>query len=345
MTQEPDRAPAAPGVGDPRHQEIVRVEGLHVHFPLRRGVLIQRRVGSIKAVDGVDLALERGGALGLVGESGCGKSTTALAILRMLEPTAGRIAFEGRDITHSSQDEMRPIRRRMQMVYQDPYGSLNPRMKVRDIIGEPLEVHGLAGDPPTYAERVAELIAMVGLLPDMADRYPHEFSGGQRQRIGIARALAVNPTLIICDEPVSALDVSIQAQVVNLFIELKERLSLTYLFIAHDLAVVRHVCERIAVMYLGRIVEIARREELYKRPLHPYTQALLAAIPVADPELEARRPRAIVTGEVPSALNPPAGCRFHPRCPQAMDQCRRIDPGLTDLGQGRSVACHLFSAQ
>jgi len=344
MTQELDRAPATPGVGDPGCREILRVEGLHVHFPVRKGLLM-RRVGSIKAVDGVDLVLERGGALGLVGESGCGKSTTGLAILRMLEPTAGRIVFEGRDITHSGRDEMRPIRRRMQMVYQDPYGSLNPRMKVRDIIGEPLKVHALAGDAPTYAARVAELIAMVGLLADMAERYPHEFSGGQRQRIGIARALALNPSLVICDEPVSALDVSIQAQVVNLFIELKERLSLTYLFIAHDLAVVRHVCERIAVMYLGRIVEIARRDELYKRPLHPYTQALLAAIPVADPELEARRPRAIVTGEVPSALNPPSGCRFHPRCPQAMDQCKRIDPALIDLGEGRSVACHLFSAR
>ena len=343
MTQKLDRAPAALGVGDPRYRNILRVEGLHVHFPVRRGLLM-RRVGSIKAVDGVDLVLERGGALGLVGESGCGKSTTGLAILRMLEPTAGRIVFEGRDITHSGRDEMRPIRRRMQMVYQDPYGSLNPRMKVRDIIGEAYVIHGIG----TSAERprmVAQMLERVGLLPDAMDRYPHEFSGGQRQRIGIARALALNPSLVICDEPVSALDVSIQLQVVNLFMELKERLSLTYLFIAHDVAVVRHVCERIAVMYLGRIVEIARRDELYKAPLHPYTQALLAAIPVADPELEARRPRAIVSGEVPSALNPPSGCRFHPRCPQAMDQCRRIDPALLDLGEGRSVACHLFSAR
>jgi oligopeptide transport system ATP-binding protein len=325
-------------------EELLRVEDLKVHFPLRKGVLIQRQVGSIKAVDGVSFALARGDTLGLVGESGCGKSTTGLAILRMLEATAGRIVFEGRDITHTGKVEMRPIRRRMQMVYQDPYGSLNPRMKVRDIVGEPLEVHGLAGDAAAYAERVKELIAMVGLLPDMADRYPHEFSGGQRQRIGIARALALNPRLVICDEPVSALDVSIQAQVVNLFMELQERLSLTYLFIAHDLAVVRHVCDRIAVMYLGRIVEIARRDELYKSPLHPYTEALLAAIPVADPEVEARRPRTIVTGEVPSALKPPSGCRFHPRCPRAMDRCKTVDPPLIDLGAGRSVACHLHTA-
>ena len=325
-------------------EEILRVEDLEVHFPLRKGIVIQRQVGIIKAVDGVSFALARGDTLGLVGESGCGKSTTGLAILRMLDPTAGRIVFEGRDITHTGKERMRPIRRRMQMVYQDPYGSLNPRMKVRDIIGEPLQVHGMAGDADAYAERVAELIAMVGLLPDMAERYPHEFSGGQRQRIGIARALALEPSLIICDEPVSALDVSIQAQVVNLFMALQERLSLTYLFIAHDLAVVRHVCDRIAVMYLGRIVEIARREELYKAPLHPYTEALLAAIPVADPEVEARRPRTIVRGEVPSALKPPSGCRFHPRCPQAMDKCKTVDPALVDLGGGRSVACHLRAA-
>jgi oligopeptide transport system ATP-binding protein len=329
------------GVG----KEILRVEDLEVHFPLKKGIIIQRQVGTIRAVDGVSFALARGDTLGLVGESGCGKSTTGLAILRMLEPTAGRIVFEGEDITAHDKERMRPIRRRMQMVYQDPYGSLNPRMKVRDIVGEPLQVHGVAGSSAAYRDRVDRLIAMVGLLPDMAERYPHEFSGGQRQRIGIARALALEPSLVICDEPVSALDVSIQAQVVNLFMSLQEQLGLTYVFIAHDLAVVRHICDRIAVMYLGRIVEIASRDELYKSPLHPYTEALLAAIPIADPEVEARRPRAIVRGEVPSALRPPSGCRFHPRCPKAMDKCKTIDPTFTDLGSGRAVACHLHAAE
>jgi oligopeptide transport system ATP-binding protein len=287
--------PAAPA----KAGEILRVENLKVHFPLLKGAVIKREVGTIKAVDGVSVALRRGDTLGLVGESGCGKSTTGLAVLRMLAPTAGRILFEGRDITHYDKTRMRSVRRRMQMVYQDPYGSLNPRMKVRSIVGEPLQIHGLDMDSTAYRQRVDDLIAMVGLLPDMAERYPHEFSGGQRQRIGIARALALEPSLIICDEPVSALDVSIQAQVINLFIDLQERLGLTYIFIAHDLAVVRHISDRIAVMYLGRIVEIAGRDDLYKRPLHPYTEALLAAVPVADPEVEARRPRAIIKGEVP----------------------------------------------
>ena len=328
-----------------RGDELLRVEDLSVHFPLTKGIVIQRRIATIKAVDGVSFTLNRGGTLGLVGESGCGKSTMGLAILRMQDPTSGRIVFEGEDITRHDKERMRPIRRRMQMVYQDPYGSLNPRMKVRDIIGEPLEVHGMAGDPTAYRQRVDELIALVGLLPDMAERYPHEFSGGQRQRIGIARAIALNPSLIICDEPVSALDVSIQAQVVNLFMELQERLHLTYIFIAHNLAVVRHISDRIAVMYLGRIVEVAHRDELYRSPLHPYTEALLAAIPVADPEVEARRPRAIIKGEVPSGLRPPSGCRFHPRCPRAMERCKSVDPALTDLGGGRAVACHLHGGQ
>jgi peptide/nickel transport system ATP-binding protein len=342
MTSELNGAAARlPALAAASGDEILRVQDLKVHFPLTKGIVIRRQVGTVQAVDGVSFALRRGDTLGLVGESGCGKSTTGLAVLRMLELTAGRILFEGEDITAHDKERMRPIRRRMQMVYQDPYGSLNPRMKVRDIVGEPLEVHGLAGDAAVYRERVDRLIALVGLLPDMAERYPHEFSGGQRQRIGIARALALEPSLVICDEPVSALDVSIQAQVVNLFMELQERLGLTYIFIAHDLAVVRHISDRIAVMYLGRIVEIAHRDELYKRPLHPYTEALLAAIPVADPEVEARRPRAIVKGEVPSAVKPPSGCRFHPRCPKAMETCKTVDPPLADLGGGRAVACHL----
>jgi oligopeptide transport system ATP-binding protein len=314
--------------------EILRVEDLKLHFPVRAGA-------TVKAVDGVSFQLRRGETLGLVGESGCGKSTTGLGVLRMLTPTAGRIVFEGVDITTFDQNRMRPIRRRMQMVYQDPFGSLNPRMRVRDIIAEPLQVHGATGGRAALRERVADLIAMVGLLPAMADRYPHEFSGGQRQRIGIARAVALEPSLIVCDEPVSALDVSIQAQVVNLFIDLRERLGLSYIFIAHDLAVVRHVSHRIAVMYLGRIVEIAGRDALYREPLHPYTMALLSAIPIPDPELEATRPRQIITGEVPSALNPPAGCRFHTRCPHVMDVCKREDPVLRGQAGGRAVACHL----
>ncbi|WP_454631450.1 ABC transporter ATP-binding protein [Bradyrhizobium cenepequi] len=320
---------------------LLRVDDLQVHFPVHKGAVFRKQVATVKAVDGVSFQLKRGETLGLVGESGCGKSTTGLAILRMLEPSGGRIEFEGRDITHSDKSSLRPLRRRMQMVYQDPFGSLNPRMKVRDIIGEPLEVHGLANDRKAFDQRIAQLMRTVGLLPDMADRFPHEFSGGQRQRIGIARALALEPALIICDEPVSALDVSIQAQVVNVFVELQQRLGMAYLFIAHDLAVVRHVSDRIAVMYLGRIVEIAARDEIYRRPLHPYTQALLAAIPVADPVIEASRKRIPVSGEVPSAMNPPSGCRFHTRCPLAMDRCRHEDPTLRDLGGGRAVACHL----
>ena len=325
-------------------EEILRVEDLKVEFPLTKGVVLQRQVGSVKAVDGVSFSLTRGETLGLVGESGCGKSTTALAVLRMLEPAAGRIVFEGEDITRHDAARMRPIRRRMQMVYQDPYGSLDPRMKVRDIVGEPLVVHGMARDKAKYVARVAELLQMVGLLPDMAERYPHEFSGGQRQRIGIARAIALDPGLLICDEPVSALDVSIQAQVINLFMDLQKRLSLTYLFIAHDLSVVRHISNRIAVMYLGRIVEIASRDELYSNPLHPYTKALLAAVPIPDPVLEAARPQQVIAGEVPSVLNPPRGCAFHPRCPMAEARCSEEEPQLRKAASGRTVACHLVAA-
>ena len=325
-------------------ETVLRVEDLKVHFPITSGVIVRRQVGTVKAVDGVSFAVGRGETLGLVGESGCGKSTTGLAVLRMLDITSGKVEFEGEDISSYDRARMRPIRRKMQMVYQDPYGSLNPRMKVADIVGEPLVVHGMADDQDKYRARVAELLKMVGLLPDMAERYPHEFSGGQRQRIGIARALALEPKLLICDEPVSALDVSIQAQVVNLFMELQERLDLTYIFIAHDLSVVRHISDRIAVMYLGRIVEVATRDQLYKNPLHPYTQALLAAVPVADPELEAARGQQIISGEIPSAMRPPPGCRFHTRCPQAMEVCKSVDPPMRTLADGRAVACHLHGA-
>jgi peptide/nickel transport system ATP-binding protein len=321
--------------------KILEVEALKVHFPVYGG-LLQREVGSVKAVDGVSFAVEEGETLGLVGESGCGKSTTGLAVLRMLPVTSGRIVFEGEDITQRSAGEMRPIRRRIQMVYQDPFGSLNPRMTIREIVGEPLEVHKLHGGRAERRERIIELLQMVGLRADMIDRYPHQFSGGQRQRIGIARALAVEPRLLICDEPVSALDVSIQAQVVNLFQELQEKLGISSIFVAHDLAVVRHVSQRIAVMYLGTIVEIASRDDLYAAPKHPYTRALMAAIPVPNPAIEATREHATIKGEVPSAQRPPPGCRFHPRCPHAMPICREQTPDLKREGQ-TAVACHLYS--
>lgn len=320
---------------------VLQVRGLKVHFPLFKGIVMRKQAGSVRAVDGVSFEVRKGETLGLVGESGCGKSTTGLAVLRMTPVTEGTIAFEGRDISSYNTAAMRPVRRRMQMVYQDPYGSLNPRMKVGDIIGEPLIVHGVQSSGDAYRTRIQELLRLVGLRPEMAERYPHEFSGGQRQRISIARAVALNPALLICDEPVSALDVSIQAQVVNLFQELQERLGLSYLFIAHDLAVVRHISHRIAVMYLGRIVEIATRQQLYREPLHPYTQGLLAAVPIPSPSAEALRPQQVILGEPPSVVNPPSGCRFHPRCPMAMKVCSEKDPELRALADGRSVACHL----
>ncbi|HKU44714.1 MAG TPA: ABC transporter ATP-binding protein [Polyangiales bacterium] len=325
----------------PHTDDVLQVEGLAVHYPVSQGFGFGKPALSVKAVDGVSFTLKRGETLGLVGESGCGKSTTGLAALRLLPLTRGKVVFEGRDITAWNKGQLRSLRRRMQMVYQDPYGSLNPRMKVRDIVGEPLAVHKLHSSARDYRDRVATLLQLVGLLPDMADRYPHEFSGGQRQRIGIARALAVEPSLIVCDEPVSALDVSIQAQVINVFVDLQARLGLSYLFVAHDLAVVRHVSHRIAVMYLGRIVEIASREDLYRAPLHPYTKILLDAVPVADASVEATRKRSVVAGEVPSALRPPSGCRFHTRCPMVMDVCKTRDPQLVSIGKNRVVACHL----
>ncbi len=326
---------------DSAASELLRVEDLCVHYPVTEGLVRQREVGAVKAVDGVSFHLRRGETLGLVGESGCGKSTTALAVLRMLTPTSGRIFFDGKDITALAGEPLRRLRRRMQMVYQDPFGSLNPRMRVRDLVGEPLIVHGAGRRSAEYRNRINELLDLVGLLPDMGERYPHEFSGGQRQRIGIARALALEPELVICDEPVSALDVSIQAQVINLLMDLQQELGLTYLFIAHDLSVVRHISDRVGVMYLGRLVETAPKQTLFANPRHPYTQILLGAVPVPDPAVESTREQPMILGEVPSPRNPPSGCAFHPRCPQAEDRCRDQRPQARRLGHEVRVACHL----
>ena len=320
---------------------ILEVKDLQVHFPVTEG-LLRRQVGSIAAVNGVSFHIKRGETFSLVGESGCGKSTTALSVLKMQSVTGGQIIFDGENITQHSPGQMRRIRQKMQMVYQDPFGSLNPRMKIGSIIGEPLRVHGLAGDKEQYHARISSLMKTVGLLEDMAERYPHEFSGGQRQRICIARALALDPKLIICDEPVSALDVSIQAQVVNLLMDLQERLGLTYLFIAHDLSVVRHISNRVAVMYLGKIVEEADRDTLFRTPKHPYTKALLAAVPEADPELEAQRAEQLIIGEIPSLRSPPSGCTFHTRCSQAVPTCKQYEPSPRTDGSS-TIACHLYT--
>ncbi len=320
-------------------RNLLEVRALKMHFPLTQGIIFQRQVGAVRAVDGVDFFVEKGETLGLVGESGCGKSTTGRAILQLYKPTAGEVLFDGIDLVKLGGEQMRRMRRRLQMIFQDPYASLNPRMTVGNIIGEPLEVHNLAkGKEKT--ERVQELLRVVGLNPYFTNRYPHEFSGGQRQRIGIARALAVEPDFIVADEPISALDVSIQAQVINLLEELQSKFHLTFLFIAHDLSVVRHISDRVAVMYLGKIVELADRRALYERPLHPYSQALLSAVPIPDPAIETKRKRIILTGDVPSPVNPPSGCRFHTRCWKAQPICSEVDPEFKEHEPRHWAACH-----
>ncbi len=325
---------AAPSAGVP----LLDVRDLKKHFPVRKGVIAQT-VSQVLAVDGVSFTIGEGETLGLVGESGCGKSTVGKTVLRLIEPTAGQILLQGRDITRLGKRAMRPIRRQIQMVFQDPYSSLNPRVQAGDIVGEPLRVHGL-GDAAERKEQVAALFKRVGLRADQMKNFPHEFSGGQRQRVGIARALALNPKLIICDEPVSALDVSIQAQVINLMMDLQEEFGLSYLFISHDLAVVEHISHRVAVMYLGKIVELAERETLFRAPQHPYTEALLSAVPVPDPKA-ARGHRQRLKGEVPSPVDPPTGCRFHPRCPYAEERCKIKEPLLRPTDDGSLAACHL----
>ena len=321
---------------------LLEVQNLKMHFPITKGIIFQRQVGAIKAVDGVSFTMQKGETLGLVGESGCGKSTTGRAILQLYRPTGGEVVFEGTELTKTKGEALRRMRRRMQMIFQDPYASLNPRMTVGSIIGEPLEVHKIGANKRERQERVQELLRTVGLNPYFVNRYPHEFSGGQRQRIGVARALAVNPAFIICDEPISALDVSIQAQIINLLEDLQQDLELTYLFIAHDLSVVRHISDRIAVMYLGKIVELATRDDLYANPMHPYTQALLSAVPIPDPVIESERKRIILEGDVPSPANPPQGCNFCTRCPRVMDICRENDPEFKMKSEGHYVACWLY---
>jgi oligopeptide transport system ATP-binding protein len=323
-----------------KKEVVLRVRNLKKYFPITSGLLIQREVAANKAVDDVSFEVYKGETLGLVGESGCGKSTTGRTVLQLYKPTAGSVEFEGTELTHLKNEEMRKMRRKMQMIFQDPYASLNPRMSVGRIISEPLEVHGV-GTPTEQRAKVQELLERVGLNPYYINRYPHEFSGGQRQRIGIARALALNPTLIVADEPISALDVSIQAQVVNLLQDLQKELNLTYLFIAHDLSMVRHICDRVAVMYLGKIVELADSNELYTNPMHPYTQALLSAVPVPDPEVEQKRQRIILKGDLPSPVNPPVGCNFNTRCPVAIEGvCFTDEPELREVTPGHWVACH-----
>ncbi len=323
------------------NNNLIRVEHLTKHFPIMRGILVQRQVGAVQAVDDVSFGIRKGETLGLVGESGCGKSTTGRTIIQLYKATSGKVFYGDNELTNLKGEDLRQLRRNMQIIFQDPYASLNPRLSVGDIVGEPLEVHGILKSGKERRERVQDLLQLVGLNPYFINRYPHEFSGGQRQRIGVARALALQPEFIVCDEPISALDVSIQAQVVNLLEELQNKFGLTYLFIAHDLSMVRHISDRTAVMYLGKIVELANREELYNQPMHPYTQALLSAVPVPDPLVERKRQRIILKGDVPSPVNPPSGCRFHPRCPLAQQICQELQPEWREADSDHWVACHL----
>lgn len=339
-TQRKEQAALDAHAEGAQSEVLLEVKNLKKYFPITQGILIQRKVADVKAVDGISLYVNEGETLGLVGESGCGKSTTGRTILQLYRPTEGEVLFRGKDLAKLKGEELRKMRADMQMIFQDPYASLNPRMTVGDIIAEPLEVHGIAKGKEKQ-ERVKELLAVVGLNPYFVNRYPHEFSGGQRQRIGIARAIAVQPDFIVCDEPVSALDVSIQAQVINLLEELQEKFHLTYLFIAHDLSVVRHISDRVAVMYLGKIVEMTDRNTLYENPLHPYTRALLSAVPIPDPVIEEKRERIILVGDVPSPVNPPSGCRFHTRCPLAIPICKQVAPEWRDVGGGHFVECHV----